>query len=475
MTSWETVVGLEVHVQLATRSKLFCGCSTRFGEAPNSNVCPVCLGLPGALPVTNEAAVRLAVRAALAIGGTVHPVSVFARKNYFYPDLPKGYQISQFDRPIATGGGVICESPERGTIRVGVTRLHLEEDAGKLLHDRIPGMSAVDLNRAGVPLAEIVTEPDLRSAAEARAFLNALKQLLLYTGVSECNMEEGSLRVDANVSLRMSGAATLGTKTELKNMNSFSNVERAIDAEQARQRAVLEAGGSVDQVTLLFNATTGQVRPMRSKEESHDYRYFPDPDLPSVRIEPPWIDAERSALPELPEEKRRRYAEELGLSGYDARALAADRTVADYFEATVKAGVPAKTAANWVMSDVMAQFNESANLPVSPERLADLILLVDAGTVSHQAARKVFAELARDASSPAAVAARLGLIQVRDQRALDPWIDEVLAAHPDEVRRYREGESKLLGFLVGQVMKKSRGSADPKVISNLLATRLSDV
>ncbi|HZB27764.1 MAG TPA: Asp-tRNA(Asn)/Glu-tRNA(Gln) amidotransferase subunit GatB, partial [Gemmatimonadales bacterium] len=284
--AWETVIGLEVHVQLRTRTKMFCGNRTTFGDPPNTNVCPVCLGLPGALPVPNAEAIRLAARAAMALGCTVHQTSVFARKNYFYPDLPKGYQISQFDRPLATGGSVTFESPDRGTIRVGITRLHVEEDAGKLLHDRFPGKTAVDLNRAGVPLAEIVSDPDLRSPAEARAYLTTLRQILVYAGVSDCSMEQGSLRVDANISIRPAGVAKLGTKTEVKNMNSFANVERALEAERARQVALVESGRRVEQVTLLFNAATGQVKPTRSKEESHDYRYFPDPDLPPLVLTP---------------------------------------------------------------------------------------------------------------------------------------------------------------------------------------------
>ena len=336
--AWETVVGLEVHVQLRTATKMFCGCENRFGAEPNTLVCPVCLGLPGALPVPNAEAIRLAVRAALTLGCTVHQTSVFARKNYFYPDLPKGYQISQFDRPLATGGAVAFDSPDRGRITVGITRLHVEEDAGKSLHDRVPGKTAIDLNRACTPLAEIVSEPDMRSPAEARAYLTVLKQLLLYTGVSDCDMEKGSLRVDANISIRPAGTTALGTKTEVKNMNSFANVERALEAERARQVAVLESGGRVEQVTMLFNAASGEVRPMRSKEESHDYRYFPDPDLPPLVLTPAWIEHQRAGLPELPEEKRTRLMAAFGLSPYDAGVLVAERVIADYFEAVVAEG-----------------------------------------------------------------------------------------------------------------------------------------
>ncbi len=471
--SWETVIGLEVHVQLRTRTKMFCACRTSFGDPPNTNVCPVCLGLPGALPVPNVEAIRLAARAAMALGCTVHQTSVFARKNYFYPDLPKGYQISQFDQPLATGGMVTFDSAERGRVEVGITRLHVEEDAGKLLHDRFPAKTAVDLNRAGIPLAEIVSEPDLRSPAEARAYLTTLRQVLVYAGVSECSMEQGSLRVDANISIRRAGEARLGTKTEVKNMNSFANVERALEAERARQAALLESGGRVEQVTLLFNAGSGQVKPIRSKEESHDYRYFPDPDLPPLVLTPAWIAEQRSSLPELPEARRSRLETSLGIPAYDARVITSETALADYFEAVVASGVEAKTAANWVMGDVMTSFNESGAFPVPPGRLAALVGLVREGMVSHQAAKRVYAELAQSSDGePRAVAERLGLVQVSDQGALGGWVDEVLAAHPAEVARFRAGESKLMGFFVGQVMKRSKGKADPKGVQPVLQEKL---
>jgi aspartyl-tRNA(Asn)/glutamyl-tRNA(Gln) amidotransferase subunit B len=471
--TWETVIGLEVHVQLRTRTKMFCACRTSFGDPPNTNVCPVCLGLPGALPVPNAEAVRLGTSAALALGCTVHHTSTFARKNYFYPDLPKGYQISQFDQPLATGGRVTFESPERGRVQAGITRLHLEEDAGKLLHDRFPGKTAVDLNRAGVPLAEIVSEPDIRSPAEARAYLTTLRQILVYAGASECSMEQGSLRVDANLSVRRRGEGRLGTKTEVKNLNSFANVERALEAERVRQIALLESGGRVAQVTLLFNAGTGQVKELRSKEESHDYRYFPDPDLPPLVLDDTWIAGRRDALPELPEARRSRLEMALGLPAYDARVLTSEPALADYLEAVVGAGVEPKVAANWVMSDVMTTFNETGGFPVAAERLAALVGLVRAGTVSHQAAKRVYAELAQfPDDEPAAVAERLGLVQVRDEGALSGWVDEVLAANPGEVARYQAGETKLMGFFVGQVMKRSGGKADPKGVQPVLVRRL---
>jgi aspartyl-tRNA(Asn)/glutamyl-tRNA(Gln) amidotransferase subunit B len=471
--AWETVIGLEVHVQLRTRTKMFCGNRTTFGDPPNTNVCPVCLGLPGALPVPNAEAIRLAVRGAIALGCTVHETSIFARKNYFYPDLPKGYQISQFDRPLATDGSVTFESPDRGRMQVGITRLHIEEDAGKLLHDRFRGKTAVDLNRAGTPLAEIVSEPDLRSPAEARAYLGTLRQILVYAGVSECSMEQGSLRVDANLSIRPEGVTKLGTKTEVKNMNSFANVERALEAERERQIALVESGRPVDQVTLLFNAATGQVKPTRSKEESHDYRYFPDPDLPPLVLKSAWIAEQRTSLPELPEAKRERLQLTYGLSSKDARVLTAEVELASYFESVVKAGVDPKTAANWVMGDVMTSYNESGSFPVSAPRLAALIALVSEGVVSHQAAKRVYSELARSKDeAPRAAAERLGLVQVSEQGALTGWVDEVLTAYPGEVKRFRQGETKLMSFFVGQVMKKSKGKADPKGVQPVLTEKL---
>jgi len=470
--SWETVIGLEVHVQLQTRSKMFCGCANLFGAPPNTHVCPVCLGLPGALPVPNAQAVRLGTQAALALGSTVHARSVFARKNYFYPDLPKGYQISQFDRPLATGGAVHFDSPERGRMSVSITRLHLEEDAGKSLHDRIPGQTAVDLNRAGAPLAEIVSGPDLRSPGEARAYLLALKQILVYSGVSECSMEKGSLRVDANLSIRQHGDPKLGVKTEVKNMNSFANVETALEAEYARQVALLESGGRIEQVTLLFNAATGTVRPMRSKEESHDYRYFPDPDLPPLMLTPAWVAEQQTALPELPDAKRERLIAEYGISSYHAQELTMDRAVADYFEAIVQAGAESGKAIGWVLGDVMAAFNEHGKFPVTPERLASLIALVREGVVSQQAAKRVYQEMSENLEPPRAIAEKLGLVQVGDTGALERWVDEVLAAHAGEVARYKGGETKLIGFFVGQVMKKSGGKADPKKVQPVLSERL---
>ena len=470
--TWDMVIGLEVHMQLRTASKMFCACSTAFGDPPNTNVCPLCLGLPGALPVVNGHALALAARAALALGCTVHERSVFARKNYFYPDLPKGYQISQYDKPLATDGSVAFDSAGRGRVAVHIQRLHVEEDAGKSLHDRLPGKTAVDLNRAGVPLAEIVSGPDLRTPAEARAWLTTLRQILLYSGASDCSMEQGSLRVDANLSVRRAGATAFGTKTEVKNMNSFANVERALTAEYARQVELLERGEPVRQVTLLFDAGSGAVRPMRSKEESHDYRYFPDPDLPPLVLSQEWIDQQREALPELPEARRGRLEAEHGLSAYHASVVSGEPALADYYESLVAAGVDARQAANWVTGDVMTAWNDTGGFPVGAERLAALITLERDGTVSLQAAKRIFTELRERDAEPRDVAAQLGLLQVRDTDALSGWVDEVIAAHPGEAERYRGGESKLMGFFVGQVMKRSQGKADPKGVQPLLQERL---
>ncbi|HVJ61043.1 MAG TPA: Asp-tRNA(Asn)/Glu-tRNA(Gln) amidotransferase subunit GatB, partial [Burkholderiaceae bacterium] len=418
---WEMIVGLEVHVQLSTRTKAFCACSADFGDAPNANTCPVCLALPGALPVLNERAVELAVRAALALGGTVHGRSIFARKNYFYPDLPKGYQISQADRPLSTGGRVALAD---GTAP-GITRIHMEEDAGKSVHDRFPGMTAIDLNRSGVPLIEIVGEPEIRSSAQAAAYLKALREILVYCQVSDCSMEEGSLRVDANVSARPVGETALRPRTEIKNLNSFSNVERALELEFARHVATYEAGELVVQQTMLFDAARQEVRPARSKEQSHDYRYFPEPDLPPLVLDTAWVEAQRAALPELPAARRARFVESLGVGAAESEVLVADRDVAEYFEAVARTSGEGKVAANWVMGEVLASLNATGGgigtFPVSPARLAALIALVKAGTISNTAAKSVFQSMLADASEPGVIAERDGLLQVGDDSALEGW------------------------------------------------------
>ena len=474
---WEMVVGLEVHVQLKTRTKAFCSCSAEYGAPPNVNTCPVCLALPGALPVLNERAVELATRAALALNCTVHPVSVFARKNYFYPDLPKGYQISQFDRPLATLGHVeIGTHPDGSPIRIGVTRVHMEEDAGKSVHDRYAGVTAIDLNRAGVPLIEIVSEPDMRSADEAGAYLRVLKQILEYLDVSDVSMEEGSLRVDANVSARRRGETRLGTKTEVKNMNSFSGVERALEMEFVRQVGVLAAGGVVQQQTMLWDGGAGAVRPSRTKEGSHDYRYFPEPDLPPLVLEREWIDRVRHDLPELPAERRQRFMTEYKLGAYEADVLTASPKKADYFEQVARDRVEPKTAANWVMGEVSGSMkgtnDDFDTFRVRPQDLYQLLDLVQLGVVSHTAAKQVFSTMLRTGAPPAQIAEQEGLIKVDDDAQLAAWLDEVVAEMPTEAARFRAGERKLQGVLIGAVMKKSKGRADPRKLNQLLSSRL---
>ena len=476
LADWEMVVGLEVHVQLKTRTKAFCSCSASYGAPPNVNTCPVCLALPGALPVLNERAVELATRAALALECTVNPVSVFARKNYFYPDLPKGYQISQFDRPLATGGFVEIGARADGSpIRVGVTRVHMEEDAGKSIHDRFPGVTAIDLNRAGVPLIEIVSEPDMRSSEEAGAYLRVLKQILEYMAVSDVSMEEGSLRVDANVSARRRGDTKLGTKTEVKNMNSFSGVERALEVEFARQVGVLRAGGAVEQHTMLWDGAAGQVRPARSKEGSHDYRYFPEPDLPPLVLALSWIERMRHDLPERPAARRARFATEYKLGEYDVDVLTANPRLADYYESVARAHHDPKAAANWVMGEVLAQLRAAgqdvSTFRVRPHDLAELLNLLRDGILSHTAAKQVFARMVATGDPPAQIAEREGLVKVDDDSQLASWLDEVIAEMPKEAERYRAGEKKLQGVLIGAVMKKSRGRADPRKLNQLLASR----
>lgn len=473
---WEMVVGLEVHVQLKTRTKLFCSCSAQFGDAPNANTCPVCLALPGALPVVNEHAVALATRAALALNCDVQPVSIFARKNYFYPDLPKGYQISQFDKPLALGGWIeIGARAEGSPIRIGVTRVHMEDDAGKSIHDRFAGVTAVDLNRSGVPLIEIVSEPDIRSAEQAGAYLRVLKQILEYVDVSDVNMEEGSLRVDANVSARRRGETKLGTKTEVKNMNSFSGVERAIDVEFARHVSVLEAGGAIEQQTMLWDGSS--VRPARSKEGSHDYRYFPEPDLPPLILAQQWIEKARHDLPELPAARRARFAAEYALGDYDVDVLTSNPRLADYYEEVARAHGEPKSAANWVMGEVMATLKTSgedvSRFRVRPADLASLLGLVRDGIVSHTAGKQIFSHMVATGDQPAQIAEREGLVKVDDDSQLSAWLDEVIAENPNEAERFRNGEKKLQGVLVGAVMKKSKGRADPRKLNQLLVTRLT--
>ena len=473
--SWEMVIGLEVHVQLRTAEKLFCSDGTVFGAVPNSQVCPVCLGLPGALPVLNGEAVDLAITVALGLDCRVHEVSVFARKSYFYPDLPKGYQITQFSEPLATEGIVDVRS-DAETRPIRIRRVHMEEDAGKSIHDRIPDGTAVDLNRAGVPLIEIVTEPDLRTPAQARTFLQELKRTLEYLDVSDCNMEEGSLRVDANVSLRPEGAEAYGVKTEVKNLNSFSAVERSVVVEAKRQTAILEAGGEVVQETLLWDERDGTLRSMRSKEESHDYRYFPDPDLPPVRLEPERIRQLEAGLPELPARRRTRLMEEHCLDGRDVEVLIASRSLADYFEALVAVVGDSKAAANWVKGPLLKEANRVQrsveDLGMPPPSLAELIGLVEDGTVSGTMGRRVLGQMVDSGKTAREIIETEGLSQVRDSDELNAWVDAVIEENSDEVERYRSGETWLIGYFVGQTMRKSQGRADPKALSALLRGRL---
>lgn len=473
---YEMVVGLEVHVQLKTRTKTFCGCSADFGAPPNVNTCPVCLALPGALPVLNAHAVELAVRAALGLGSTVNAVSVFARKNYFYPDLPKGYQISQFDQPLATGGSVtISKTEDGGDVRIGITRVHMEEDAGKSVHDRYTGATAIDLNRSGVPLIEIVSDPDIRNAAEAGAYLRTLKQILQYLDVSDVSMEEGSLRVDANISVRPPGQVKLGTKTEVKNVNSFSAVERALESEFERQCALIDSGGAVEQQTLLWDGALGALRPSRTKEGSHDYRYFPEPDLRPLRLDTQWIDRARKELPELPDARKQRFSKEFGVSAGEVEQLTATPALAEYFEAVARQSGDGKAAYNWVMGEVQAAVRVSGKdigrFRVRPADLAQLLNLVRDGTISHTAAKRVFGQMVDTGKPAAQIAADEGLVQVGDEAALSTWVDEVVAEHPEEAARYLAGEKKLQGVLVGFVMKKSKGRADPKRVNQLLSSR----
>ena len=453
MHSWKAVIGLEVHARLLTKTKIFCGCSTTFGAQPNTHVCPVCLGYPGALPVLNRHAVELAIKAALATGCEVHATSIFARKNYFYPDLPKGYQISQFDRPLATGGTV------RG---VRLRRIHMEEDAGKLLHSETG--SLVDLNRAGVPLIEIVSEPDIRSADEANAYLTRLRQVLMYAEVCDGNMEEGSLRCDANVSVHRDGEP-LGTRTEIKNLNSFRFVSRAIDFEIERQIAVLEGGGRVDQETRLYDVPSGETRVMRSKEEAHDYRYFPDPDLLPLEVSERWIEQVRQTIPPLPEERIARYTDELGIPAADAEVLVMTRELADYFEATVAASGNPRASANWVRNDVLAK---DRDLRVPPERLAALINMIESGAISGKAAKEIYEEMLTTGNAPAAIAERRGLAQISDPTVIREAALRVLAKNAEQAEQFRGGKAQVFGFLVGQLMKEMRGKAKAELANEIL-------
>lgn len=479
LAKYEPVIGLEVHAQLLTKTKIFCGCSTRFGDSPNSNVCPVCLGLPGTLPVLNKRAVEMGIRAALALNGTVHERSRFARKNYFYPDLPKGYQISQYQLPLATGGWVEIEHGGQ-TKRIGITRLHLEEDAGKSLHDGFPDSDEktyVDFNRCGTPLSEIVSEPDMRSPDEAYAYLTTLRHILLYTGVSDCNMEEGSLRCDANVSVRLRGSKEFGTKVEVKNLNSFRYLAKALQFEIERHIGILESGGQLTQETRLWNQPAGRTESMRSKEKAHDYRYFPEPDLLPVHVSDAWREDVRASLPELPGAKRARFVSAFGITAYDAEVLTDTQALANYFEAVVKAGTPGKAAANWMQTELLRGLNDSGKeigaSPVSPGALAGLVSLVESGKITAAVGKKVFATMFETGRTAAEIVAAEGLGAQVSDATIEQAAREVIAKNPDNVAKYRSGNEGVFKFFVGQVMKATRGQANPQMVNEIVRKLLS--
>ncbi len=486
--TWETIIGLEIHAQLSTESKIFCGCSTRFGEEPNQNTCPVCLGLPGALPVLNRRAVELGARAALSLGLHINDTSIFARKNYFYPDLPKGYQISQYDQPFSSDGDLEIMTAERDEaghpvdwrpLKIKITRLHLEEDAGKNVHEGLPDVdrySYIDLNRAGTPLAEIVTEPVFRSSWEAYDYVNHVRRTLQWVGASDADMEKGNLRCEANVSVRPKGSTEFGTKVELKNLNSVRFMQRAIEYEIARQIALLESGGLVTQETRLWDDRAMETRVMRSKEEAHDYRYFPEPDLHPLRLTPEFIENVRASIPELPEARRRRFMEQYGLSFSDASQLNSERSLADYYEVAAAASGNPRAAANWLRSELLRELEaaglEAGASPVPAQELGSLVRLIDEGKISGKQAKAVLVEMFSTGKTAVAVVEEKGLVQVSDQAEIDQLIDDVLAANPGQLASYRGGKETLFGYFVGQVMKASKGKANPKVVNERLQQKL---
>lgn len=487
-TEYEAIIGLETHCQLNTKSKIFCTCPTNFDSPPNTNVCPICLGYPGVLPVLNQEVLASAVKLGLAIDGKITPHSKFDRKQYFYPDLPKNYQISQYDLPIVEQGQLEIEIVDKKTKEVsrkiiGITRLHMEEDAGKLVHagsERLSGSthSLVDFNRTGVPLLEIVSEPDLRTGAEAAEYAQELRRLVRYLGISDGNMQEGSLRCDVNISVRKKGTEKFGTKVEIKNMNSFSAIQKAIEYEIDRQIEAIENGEPIVQETRLWEEASQRTISMRKKEGSSDYRYFPEPDLPPLEVSPEQLKTWAEELPELPAHKRRRYEEEFGLSAYDARVLSDDRTVAEYFETAVIAGANAKLVANWISQDIAAYLNNNkltiAEIALKAADLAELVKLIETGTISGKIAKEILPELLTEGGSPKALVEKKGLIQISDTSAIEKLIEEIIAAHPSELEKFRAGKTNLKGFFVGQVMKKSGGKADPKLTSQILDQKLSD-
>ena len=476
---YTTVIGLEVHSELKTKSKAFCSCSTEFGGEPNTHVCPVCLGMPGALPVLNKQVVEFAIRAGLAVDCEIKKFNKFDRKNYFYPDLSKNYQISQFDKPICEGGHIDIEVDGQ-TKRIGITRIHMEEDAGKLIHSgatiKTSESSAVDYNRAGVPLIEIVSEPDMRSSAEARAYLEKLKAILEYTEVSDCKMQEGSLRCDANISVMPEGATEFGTRAEIKNLNSFRALERAIEYEIQRQIQLVEDGGTVVQETRTWDDGKGVTLSMRSKEEAHDYRYFPEPDLVPVEIDDAWIARVKSELPELPAARKARLMQEKGLVDYDAENIVSTKAMAEYFDEAAKHTEDSKGIANWLLGDVSAYLNSEniaiEQFPITPANLGEMVNLINKGVLSSKLAKKVFIEMLKTGKTPQALVKELGLEQISDEGAIVKIVEETLAENPQSIIDYKAGKDRALGFLVGQIMKKSRGKANPEMVNNLLKERM---
>ncbi len=473
---YETVIGLEVHAQLKTKSKIFCSCSTQFGAEPNENTCPVCTGMPGVLPVLNRKVVEYAAKMGLAIDCEINRKSVFARKNYFYPDLPKGYQTSQFELPICERGHVDIVTEKSGAKRVGVTRIHMEEDAGKNIHSSADNASYVDLNRSCVPLIEIVSEPDMRSPEEAVAYLKALRSILVYLDICDGNMEEGSFRCDANVSVRPFGQEAFGTRAELKNLNSFKHVQKAIEYEVARQIDLVEDGEQVVQETRLYDANKGTTHSMRGKEEAHDYRYFPCPDLVPLVLKEEWLAQWKSELPELPKAREKRFMEQYGLPAYDAEVLTAERDLSEYFEAAVAAFNEPKKIANWMLTEILRELNATGGtvggLKLTPQKLAALVQLVEDGQISAKSGKDILPELLETGADPAELVKAKGLVQISDTSALAADIDAVLAENPKELADYRAGKTKLMGFFVGQIMRRTKGQANPAVVNQLLAEKL---
>jgi aspartyl-tRNA(Asn)/glutamyl-tRNA(Gln) amidotransferase subunit B len=486
--TWETVIGLEIHAQLSTESKIFCGCATRFGDEPNANTCPTCLGLPGALPVLNRRVVELGARAALALGLHVNTRSIFARKNYFYPDLPKGYQISQYDQPFSANGDLEIMTAERDEAghpiewrpkKIRITRLHLEEDAGKNVHEGLPDVdrySYIDLNRAGVPLAEIVTEPDFRSSWEAYDYVNHVRRALQWVGASEADMEKGNLRCEANVSVRRVGDEKFGTKVELKNLNSVRFMQRAIEFEVARHIQVLESGGRLAQETRLWDDRAMETRVMRSKEEAHDYRYFPEPDLQPLIVSEQFVEEVRRAMPELPEQRRKRFSEQYGLSYVDASQLVSDRALADYYETAAEASANPRATANWIRTELLRELEakgvSAVDSPVPPNELAALVRLIDEGKISGKQGKDVLVEMFKTGKPAQTIIEEQGLVQLSDTGEIDALIDSVIAANPDQLANYRAGKEALFGFFVGQVIKASEGKANPKIVNERLREKL---